>query len=55
MSNLQGRLPFKVGPTGRRYYYLEFEVAIRLGATSPEARILWKEYVRLLLSAYGML
>ena len=46
MSKLQGRLPSRFGPTGRRYYYLEFEVAIRFGATSPEARILWEEDVR---------
>jgi hypothetical protein len=46
MSGLQGRLPFRFGPTGLKYYYLDFEVAIRFGATSPEARILWKEDVR---------
>ena len=46
MSKLQGRLPSRFGPTGRTYYYLEFEVAIRFGATSPEARILWKDDVR---------
>jgi hypothetical protein len=46
MSKLQGRLPFRFGPTGRIYYYLEFEVAIRFGATSPEARILWEDDVR---------
>jgi len=43
MSKLQGKLPFRFGPTGRIYYYLEFEVAIRFGATSPEARILWED------------
>jgi len=46
MSKLQGRLPSRFGPTGRIYYYLGFEVAIRFGATSPEARILWEDNVR---------
>ena len=45
MSKLQGRLPFRFGPTGRKYYYLDFEVAIKFGATSPEARIIWVENV----------
>jgi len=43
MSNLEGRLPSRFGPTRRKYYYLDFEVAIRLGTASPEARILWEE------------
>jgi hypothetical protein len=46
MSKLQGKLPSRFGPTGRMYYYLDFEVAIKFGARSPEARILWKEDVR---------
>jgi hypothetical protein len=42
---LQGRLPRRIGNRGQVYYHLDFEVAIRFGATSPEARILWKEDV----------
>ena len=55
MSKLQGRLPFRFGPTGRIYYYLEFEVAIRFGATSPEARILWEDNVRCHCLCYAAL
>lgn len=43
ISELQGRLPSRFGPTGRMYYYLDFKVAIKFGTTSPEARILWEE------------
>jgi hypothetical protein len=55
MSKLRGRLPFRFGPTGRIYYYLEFEVAIRFGATSPEARILWEDDVRRHSLCYAVL
>lgn len=48
ISELQGRLPSRFGPTGRMYYYLDFKVAIKFGTTSPEARILWEENVRYL-------
>ena len=46
MSRLEGRLPSKIGTRGRRYWYISFEVAIKFGATSPEARIIWEEDVR---------
>ncbi|KDQ53846.1 hypothetical protein JAAARDRAFT_414401 [Jaapia argillacea MUCL 33604] len=42
ISNLQGKLPMRNGPNGP-YWYLEFEVAIAFGSTSPSARILWVE------------
>ena len=44
ISALEGKLA-RHERNGRSYWALQIEVAISLGSTSPEARILWKENV----------